>query len=162
MREEKGKRLMWAGNLEGIAGLMVTDLKAKKFVYCGEGIGVLGEDADAGTAARIFQRVMNVVAELFHGRGAGRILGVDKHWSGKITGGKHFYDVSEVGADFIASRGILGGVRFDFDGAAIAVEEEVVSRFVVGKAHDMIAALDDALVLAGLRGRFILRQGKWS
>jgi hypothetical protein len=147
---------MRAGNLEGIAGLMVTDLKTEKFVNGGESIGVLGKDADAGTAARIFQRVMNVVTELFHGCGAGRILCVDKHGSGKITGGKHFYDMAEVGADFIASRGVLGGVRFDFDGAAIGVEEEVVGRFVVGKAHDVIAALDDALVWVSLRGRLIL------
>jgi hypothetical protein len=67
--------------------------------------------------------------------------------------------VTEVHANFIERGSVVGLVGLDVDGAAIAVEKEVMRGFVMGEAHDAIAALDDALVMVVLRGRLVLRTG---
>ena len=135
---------------------MVFDLKAQKLVYGGNGVGIFRRDADAGAPPGVFQLVLNGVAEFLHGLRTWRILRVNQHGGGKIAGYEHFCDVAEVHADFIAGCGVAGGVGLDIDRAAVGIQNEMMSGFVMGEAHDVIATVDDALVMAVLRGRFVL------
>ena len=145
-----------AGNLAGIAGLMILNLEAQKFVHGGNGAGVFRCDADARAVLGVFQFVLNGFAQTLHGLRAGRILGVDEHGRGKIAHCKHLCDVAEVHADFIARGRVAGRVGLDVDGAAVRIENEMVGGFVMREAHDVIAAFDDALMMVVLRGRFVL------
>ena len=152
--------LLWCiRNLGGIAGLMVSNLKAQKFVHGGDGVGVLRGDADARAMLGVFELVLDRFAQTLHGLRAGRILGVNQHGRGEIAGCQHLCDVTEVHANFIERGSVVGLVGLDVDGAAIGVEKEVMRGFVMGEAHDAIAALDDALVMVVLRGRLVLRKG---
>lgn len=135
---------------------MVLDLKAQKLMHGGNGVGVFRCDADTCAALGVFEFVLNRLAEPLHGLRARGILGVDEHRSGKITGCEHFCDVAEVHANSIPRRDVAGHVGLDIDGPAIGREKEVMCGFVVGEAHDVIAAPDDALMMVVSGGRFVL------
>ena len=130
---------------------MVLNLKPQKFVHSSKGLGVFRCHADARAALGVFQFVLNCVAQSLHGLRAGWILRVNQHGGGKIASREHFRDVAEVHADFIAGRSVIRRLGFDFDGAPIGIEPKVMRGSVVREAHDVITALDDALMIVVLR-----------
>src|SRR5579864_7008779 len=66
-----------AGDLGGIAGLMVLDLETQELVNGGNGVGVFGCNADARAMLGVFELVLDGFAQPLHGLRARRILGVN-------------------------------------------------------------------------------------
>ncbi len=138
---------------------MIGNLEPQKRVDAPDRVCVPGGDPDARSAPGIFQLVMDGIAEFLHCFRSGRILRVDEHGRGKIARGEHLDDVREVRANFILGGDVLRGVRLHFDGATIGIQAKVVRGFVMWKTHNVIAALDDSLVMRVLRRGFVLRRG---
>jgi hypothetical protein len=107
----------------------------------------------------VFQLVLNLFVELFHGRRARGILRVDEHWRGKIVLGKHSHDVPEVHSNFVPRGRVIRSVGFHFDRPAVGVKAEMVSGFIMGEAHDVITPLDHALLVVILSCGLGLRRG---
>ncbi len=138
---------------------MIGNLEPQKRVDAPDRFRVPGGDSDARSAPGIFQLVLDGIAEFLHGFRSGRVLRVDEHGRGKIADGEHLDDVGEVRANLIPGCDVLPGVRLHFDGAAIGIQAKVVRGFVMWKAHDVIAALDDSLVMRVLGWGFVLGRG---
>ena len=112
--------------LRRIARQMVGDLKPKEFVHGMNGLHVFRRNADARPALRILQLVSNRLAKTLHLLGARRVLRMNEHRRGKVSRRKQRYDMSEMRANRVTARGVLRVVGFHFNGAAVAVEQEVM------------------------------------
>src|SRR6266852_2597741 len=135
---------------------MIGNLEPQKRVDAPDRVCVPGGDPDARSAPGIFQLVLDRIAEFLHCFPSGRILRVDEHGRGKIARGEHLDDVREVRANFILGGDVLRGVRLHFDGATIGIQAKVVRGFVMWKTHNVIAPLDNTLVMRVLRRGFVL------
>src|ERR1700716_4178970 len=85
-----GYGALWCwGNFRRVTRLMVLDLKAQESMHGLQGLRVFGRDADARAARCVFQLILNLLSQLFHGFRSRRILRVDSHRRRKISFRKH-------------------------------------------------------------------------
>ena len=143
-------------NFLRISSLMISDLKAQESMHGSQGPCVLRRDADARAARGVFQPVLNLLSQLFHGFRSRRILRVDEHRRRKIAFRKHLDDMDEMRANGVSRGRVFGLIDQHIDGAAVWIQREMVGGFVVGKTHHMVSALDHALLVRVLRRRFVL------
>ena len=130
-------------------------MEAQEGVNGFEGFGVGGGDLDLGAAIGFEVAIADFAAEFGHDGGAGRVGGVDEHGDVEIAGGEELDDVREVHADLVAGGGVFGVVGGDVDYAAGLGEVEVVSGGFVGKAHGVVAAGGDGIVMGGVVSRVV-------
>lgn len=72
-------------HFQGIARLMILDLKLEELVNGCERFGMVRCDVDAPAAFDVFKLVFNLRFQLLHGWRAGRSLSVNQHGSLEIA-----------------------------------------------------------------------------
>ena len=116
-----------------------------------EGFGIGSGDLDFGAARSVGVEVGDLVAELGHHGRAGRCGVVDEHRDVEIAGGKALGNVGEMHANFVTGHGVLGIFGGDVDHTTGIVKAEMVRSGFVGKAHGVVAAGGDGVVVGGER-----------
>jgi hypothetical protein len=130
---------------------MIGDLEAKKIMNGLECLGVLRCDSHPCAAVHFLEFVLNLTAQLLHDGHAGRRYVVDKHGDFEIARGKQFHDVREMFANLVLAGSVLWIIGLNFDGPAIAGQQEMMSGFFVRKAHGLVAPFHHlAMMIVGL------------
>jgi hypothetical protein len=124
---------------DGVSRLMIVDLEAEKTVDSSKCLGVVSGHSQLRTALRILGIICNRAFQPLHGLYAWRHRGMDKHRNGKIAFRKLYCYHRQMLADSLLASRIGGLVALYLDSAAIGQEMEMMSRFLVTKAHTLIA-----------------------
>jgi len=118
---------------------MIADLEAKKAVDSRNRLGIVSSDSQFCTSLRILGIVCDFAVQPFHGLYARRRRGMDKHRNGKIPLRKPNCDHRQVLADSLLRSRIGRLIALYLDRAPVSQEMEMMSRFLVTKAHSLIA-----------------------
>jgi hypothetical protein len=118
---------------------MILDLEAEKSVNSSKRLGIASGYSHLRTAVGIFGLICDFDCQPFHVLYAWWHRGMDKHRNGKIALRKHYCDHRQMLADSLLASPIGGLVALYLDSAAVGQEMEMMSRFLVTKAHTLIA-----------------------
>jgi len=131
---------------------VLPDLKAQEIPDCLTGLGIGGADQDSSSGVCELDLVEHLLSQALHDIDPGWRLIVNKHRDIEVTGRKSTGDMFQVHSDLIDTGFIVGRVSADLNHSTIFCEEEMVSDFLLVKAHALIAAVLEVRVGGGLRG----------
>ena len=131
---------------------MLPDLEAQEIPDCLTGLGIGGANQNSSSSVCELDFVEHLLSQALHDIDARRRLIVNKHWDIEITRTKGAGDVFQMHSDLIDTGFVVGRVSADLNHSTIFCEEEMVSDFLLVKAHALIAAVLEVRVGGGLRG----------
>src|SRR5215510_48660 len=123
---------------KGIAGLVFPDLDAEEIPDCLAGFGIGGADQNSSSSICELDLVEHLLAQALQNVNAGRRLVVNKHRYVKITGAKSTGDVLKVHSDLVDAGFVVGRVGADLDDSTVFCQQEMVSDFLLVKAHALV------------------------
>lgn len=147
----RGDRQTLAANGGGIACMVVDDLEKQERVDGVSGFGAARKNPNFGAAIGFGKLIANLRPEASHGGDAWRIRVVNEHRRGEIAVREHAHDVGKVHADFGDTGFVFNIICGDEDFATVSQKMKVVRGGVMGKAHDVVAAVSHGILARRLR-----------
>ena len=125
---------------------MFSDLEAQEIPDCLTGLGIGSADQDSPSGVCELDLVEHLLSQALHDIDPGRRLIVNKHRDIEVTGRKSTGDMFQVHSDLIDTGFIVGRVSADLNHSTIFCQEEMVSDFLLVKAHALVTALFEGWV----------------
>jgi hypothetical protein len=126
-------------HFEGVSRLMILDLEREKAVDSSNGLGVLSGYSQLRAALRILRLICDLAFQPLHRLYTWGHRGMDKHRNIKIALGEFYRDHRQMPTDGLLASCIGGLVALYLDSTAVSQKTEMMSCFLVTKAHALIA-----------------------
>ena len=128
---------------------MILDLEIQERVHGLDRFRIPAGNLHPAPTIHVLEHVGDFAFQPLHDRDAGGRLIMYEHGSVEIPGREHHGNVAQVTANRVPAFQVFGVVGFNFNGSAVLGEPEMMGGLLMGEAHGVIAAADDAAVVIG-------------
>jgi hypothetical protein len=126
---------------------VILDLEAQERMDSRERFGIAGHNPHPSTGWRFCVPISDAVLEPRHVHGPGHLLAVRERWLAEIACFEQSGDLLEVLPNRAKVRSVAGVLHDDVDGSAVRVQQKVVIRALLIKAHGLSATSEHVSVM---------------